>query len=399
MKKRFLRVVAIVLVISTFTALFSFGNFTVRADRKDELQSSIGQLEAESQRLEAQIKKLQGQIDEQEKLKAVVQEKIAVVQAQIDICVKEITKINDAIAANKATIDRKTAEIEEDKLKFKKRLRAIYMSNANNNLQILLGADDFSDFLYLSQLTSSVAARDKVLIERIVEDIKLIEEKQKENDALLQEQLGVKKIVDEKRAELQKENDAIQAIINNIDANQSKLESDNKKIEDDIKAKRDELSRLQYSGGTSFDYDGSQFLWPVPGHYYISSYYGERWGSYHYGIDIAGGGIAGKPIVAVADGVVTYVYNSCTHNYGKNGSCYSGGVRCGGGYGNYVVINHGSGYVMNYSHMSSAAVWNGQYVTRGQVIGYVGTTGWSTGYHLHFGISLNGGWRNPMNYY
>ncbi len=119
---------------------------------------------------------------------------------------------------------------------------------------------------------------------------------------------------------------------------------------------------------------------------------------HHNGIDIAGGGIAGKPIVAIADGVVTRSNNSCTHNYKKNGSC-----GCGGGYGNYVTINHGTNggntYVATYGHMSSTAVNTGAVVKKGQTIGYVGTTGWSTGYHLHFGISVNGAWQNPMNFF
>ena len=142
--------------------------------------------------------------------------------------------------------------------------------------------------------------------------------------------------------------------------------------------------------------------WPVNGK--VVSPFGYRNDPFtneykmHNGIDIAGSGISGKPIVAISDGIVTKANASCSHNYGKKGSC-----GCGGGYGNYVTINHGTlngnTYVVTYGHMSKPAVGAGQVVKKGQVIGYVGSTGWSTGYHLHFGIAYGGIYRNPMNYY
>ena len=117
----------------------------------------------------------------------------------------------------------------------------------------------------------------------------------------------------------------------------------------------------------------------------ITSGYGPRSLDNHKGVDITSGGsgsIMGRQIVAVADGIVASVNNSCTHNYGKSGSC-----GCGGGYGNYVVILHSDGtYATLYGHMSSAVVQVGQSVTQGQTIGYGGTTGWSTGPHLHFEV-------------
>ena len=140
--------------------------------------------------------------------------------------------------------------------------------------------------------------------------------------------------------------------------------------------------------------------WPVNGHFYISAHYKSNDAvhkGHHNGMDIAGGNIAGQPIRAVADGYVTLVNNKCTHNYGKRGNC------CGNGYGNYATVNHGTltingssaNYVAYYAHASKIIVSPGQYVKQGDIIGYVGTTGWSTGYHLHFGLLKNGGWINP----
>ncbi len=137
--------------------------------------------------------------------------------------------------------------------------------------------------------------------------------------------------------------------------------------------------------------------WPVPGFYYLSSTYGYRSfdSSFHRGIDIAGGGIAGAAIVAADDGVVVSVSNSCTHNYSKNYSC-----GCGGGYGNYLTIVHNDGtYSTLYGHCQSIIVSSGQAVTKGQTVGYVGTTGYSTGYHLHYEVLKNGKNVDPSSYY
>ena len=163
-----------------------------------------------------------------------------------------------------------------------------------------------------------------------------------------------------------------------------------KKLEDDIASK-------QYA---TFINPNSGLQWPVSGYFNISAHFKSNDAVHkgkHNGMDIAGGGIAGQPIRAVADGYVTLVHNGCSHNYKKYGNC------CGNGYGNYCTVNHGSlningttsNYVAYYAHASKIIVSNGQYVKQGQILGYVGTTGWSTGYHLHFGMLRNGSWINP----
>lgn len=398
MRRNSLRLVSVVLMI---VLILSTSLIQGSALSSSEIRENISALESQSQQLESEINELQGQINAQEKLKSAIEEKIAVVQQQINLCNSEISKINSSISANNAEIEKTNKEIEADKLSFKKRLRAIYMSNTGSNIQILLGADDFSDFLQLSQMTASVSARDKMLIEKLVENIKVLNEKQEENEKLLNEQVEIKSIITEKQKELEAENNAIQSVINDIDSDQKKLENSNSSIEEQIKEYQNTLNSMTSPNGTSFVYDGGDFLWPVPGYYKISAGFQSNDSVHngrHNGVDIAGSGISGKPIIAISDGVVTKSNNSCTHNYKKSGSC-----GCGGGYGNYVTINHGTKdgqtYVVTYGHMSSTAVSTGATVKKGQVIGYVGTTGWSTGYHLHFGISVNGVWRNPMNYY
>lgn len=137
----------------------------------------------------------------------------------------------------------------------------------------------------------------------------------------------------------------------------------------------------------------SYFGWPCPGFYTLTSGFGPRWGTHHSGIDISSGGIAGAPVVASMSGTVISVVTGCPHDYSKSSSC-----GCGGGYGNYVIIQHSDGYSTLYAHMSSVAVSSGQTVSQGQTIGYVGSTGFSTGPHLHFEVRVNGNRVDPEQY-
>lgn len=123
-----------------------------------------------------------------------------------------------------------------------------------------------------------------------------------------------------------------------------------------------------------------RFMWPVPYTRNITSGYGYRWGSFHSGIDIAAGGCYGKAIVASDSGTVTWAgYDSS-------------------GYGNYVIINHGNGYSTLYGHCSSLYVSRGQHVGKGQTIAAIGSTGYSTGPHLHFEVRSGGSRLNPNNF-
>ena len=155
------------------------------------------------------------------------------------------------------------------------------------------------------------------------------------------------------------------------------------------------------SGGSSNDGgsytpvtpSGSGYTWPVPGHTALSSVFGEDRGTYGHGaIDISDGSIMGATVVAADSGTVVVSNNSCTHNWGKSGSC-----GCGGGYGNYVWIDHNNGKCTIYGHLTRAVVSQGSHVSKGQVIGYVGSTGWSSGPHLHFECRINGTKYDPMS--
>ncbi len=400
MKKTVIKIISLIIITALFCTAFTVA--PVQAESAGEIQNEINKLEQESKTLEAEIKKLKNDIKNQEKLKTAIESKMAVVQKEINACNKQINLINQQIAKNKLEIENKNKKMEEDKLAFKKRIRAIYMSNTGSNVQILLGSESFSDYLQLSQFTASVSARDKKMIEDIVADVKLLEEKQAENAKLLEQQSEVKATIAAKQAELKSQANEIQGVINSINSNKSSLESENKQLEREIAAMESELNSILYGGsGYTFSNDGN-FIWPTTFRR-ISSYYGPRWGKNHNGLDISDG-TYGKPVYAMADGQVYKCVKSCTHNYRKvssSGSVYSCG--CGGGYGNYVAIDHGTykgvSYKAYYAHMGSVIVSNGATVKKGQILGYIGCTGRSTGPHLHFGVMQNNSWVDPLKFF
>lgn len=147
---------------------------------------------------------------------------------------------------------------------------------------------------------------------------------------------------------------------------------------------------------TNSYYTSGFFNWPTPNNHVISDYYGLRtWNNQgiHYGLDISGNQRSGDDIVSAESGTVILVSNYCTHNYAKSSSC-----GCGGGFGNYVIVDHGNGYATLYGHCSSIDVSVGQKVQRGEVIAHIGSTGYSTGYHLHFEVRINGDRVDPLPY-
>ncbi len=370
---------------------------------KNKLNNEIAQLQNEAKKIQNEINSLKAQKSDQNAILTAVRKKISNTQAQISRCNQEINSINSKISANKQEIANNQKKIEESKLAFKKRLRAVYMSDSGSSIKVLMGAEDFASFLQLSQLTSAVSARDKAIMDEIVETIDGLNKINEENQKLLDSQVSIRQSIQAQQNELEAQENEAAAIYNNIAAEQKENEGDKAAIEKEIRAKQKQLEdAIAAKSYQSFVNPNTGIQWPVSGFYGVSAEYKSNDAVHrgrHNGIDIAGGGIANQPIRAVADGYVDTVRNSCSHNYKKYGNC------CGNGYGNYAVLNHGTlnirgasaNYVAYYAHATNIIVSPGQYVKQGQVIGYVGTTGWSTGYHLHFGVLKNGSWINPRN--
>ena len=148
-----------------------------------------------------------------------------------------------------------------------------------------------------------------------------------------------------------------------------------------------------YTGGGTPAVTTGNWGWPTISPYIITSYYGFRWGRLHAGIDISGCGF-GSPIYSIGEGTVSEVTNNCSDR-GYYGS------KCGGGYGNAVRVKYSGGMEVIYSHImgSNIRVSVGQHVSKGQVVGYMGNSGSSTGTHLHFQINMPSGSVNPLTLY
>lgn len=407
---KFQKIIAIILCFVMFVGAVSV---PASAKTASEIQKEIDKLEKEEKQLEKELSALKQDKKEQQKLKNALDAKISNLQKQIDVCNDKIETNNKTIAKNEAEIAEQNAAMEKVIFEFKRRIRAIYMSGSiAGGLEVLLGADDFADFIALSQLTQNVSKRDGKMVDEIVDELEKIQVKIKENEELIKEQEQMKITLTSKQNQLDKESDAILDVIKDIQSDQNAVNSQLYQTEQQIKKAEEELEAiLQESNNEGIDVPFSgKFVWPCPGYTNITSGYGYRWGKLHKGLDIAQSGISGKKVVAAASGTVTVGCNTCTHNYGKykNGKVYSCG--CGYGYGNYVIIDHGKQgdkyYRTVYAHLKpgSITVSTGQKVNQGQKIGAVGTTGNSTGYHLHFEIrqgtsSKNLNPVNPKNFF
>ncbi len=358
------------------------------ASEVDDYKSQLAQLEQQQKELEKEIAALKGDKADQNKIKAAIQKKINNTQSQINACNRQIESLDSAIADNERNISEKNAELEELKYLFRQRLRTVAMNGGevNSSLLVLLNADGLEDLLTKSELTKAITAYDNTLSNKILGEMRSIEKSKSDIEKLKEEQKGAKETLAQKRAELDAQIKEVNSTLGGINSSINKAEDKLDALEKAEKELEDAINSA-LNGNNNQRYDGD-FAWPCPGYYNVGSPYGYRihpiYGKrkFHKGIDIGGSGIKGKPIIAAADGIVSLAkYNS-------------------GGYGYYVVLDHGKGdngkyYATLYAHMTKYIVSSGQYVKKGQTIGYVGTTGASTGYHLHFEIRV--GSRNNSN--
>ncbi|MCD8327979.1 MAG: peptidoglycan DD-metalloendopeptidase family protein [Ruminococcus sp.] len=395
-----------------------------------ETEDDIAAEEENQAAIEAQIETVQATIYEYSKM-------IAEIQTNLDEVQESIDTLNEQIEETEATIEQKQAEIEEGISDFKLRLRAMYIAGDDSYVSILFGSTDFYDALMRVELINRVAEHDDQAIDDLVqkknelEEAKATLEDQKAEVEVQKEELEEQKeTYNSKKAEQQSQMDKLSVLVAQSQAQIEALEADKEAHEaqkeeyaaleeeaqemwnqlyEEAEAKRkaaeEEAKRLAEaaeSSDTSYDTSddtdyttgsSGSFIWPLPGHYVITYGVGYRWGSYHAGIDIADSNVGGAQIVASDAGTVVVAENTCTHNYGKSSSC-----GCGGGYGRYCIVDHGNGYMTLYAHMTNCIVTVGQTVEQGETLGYVGSTGFSTGNHLHFEVRKDGTAVNPENY-
>ncbi|MEA4911642.1 MAG: peptidoglycan DD-metalloendopeptidase family protein [Oscillospiraceae bacterium] len=343
--------------------------------QKLQLQQQLIEINKKLAEIKDDVEKAQAKADTYADRKYIVQQQIDVLKQSIDLKQEELN-------IRQQELEAKIAEREATYELFKERLRAMYMTSDTSTLSAVLSASSFSEFLVSADALKRISAHDTELIEQLEQEEKEIEEAKK----VIEEELTS---LESDKAELDTKYNELAALYKEANNQLSSAEALQEATQDDydkIIAQFNELNaEWDALMGTGNDlYVGSYYTWPVPGYATISSPFGYRWlyGVYgfHGGIDICGSNIYGKPIIASDTGQVrTAIYSSV-------------------GYGNYVIIDHGGNNWTVYGHMSSLAVKAGEWVSQGQVIGYVGSTGNSTGPHLHFEIRINGTKVNPLDY-
>lgn len=403
-------------------------------DSISDLEQQLQQLEQENQKYQKILDDTKSDIAEKEEYKSALVSKVQVLDEKIAVTREKISSLNDDIKEKQDAYDKGLSEVEDQFDALANRLRILYMSGNATDLEIIFGAKDFSDLIDKMELVKSLANSDKELISEIQTKLDELSTKKEALEA-------DKKDLETQQASLKSDQDEFNKLISDNDEILKNLYASNSEAQnslesaalqsDEIEAKISQYYAAQKaaaehaaqvsqssSGSSSSSSSssssgssssgssssgsssvivpsGSGFAWPTPGFVSRSSEWFEDREVYnHGGIDIAGAGIMGTPVVAAADGTVVATNSSCTHNWGKSYSC-----GCGGGYGNYVMISHAGGKMTVYGHLTSLTVSSGQSVSRGQVIGYVGSTGNSTGPHLHYECRLNGVRYNPMSEY
>ena len=408
------------------------GAISATAATISELEARQAELEAKQAEYQAKLNDSNAAVSEQQdKVDALVGQ-VESVTEEIQVCYKKIAIYDKSIDEKQTQIDAANAKIEEKMDVLRQRVKTIYISGDVSALEIVLGAKDFSDFLDKLQLVQYVSNHDEELINGIKQELNAIADEKKALEAdkaeLEEEQATLKEKQDELNTLLEENKETLAGLQSTaadaqmqLNLSEEELSGLSAEIQEYYRQQREALaaqqaaaaaaaaaassggdddggdnggssSSINYSASPRVETDGS-WTWPLPGNYMITSEYGEaRSYEAHNAIDI--GASTGDPIYAANSGTVVSSYSGCTHS-----SAGVGGCNCGGGYGNYIWILHDNGYETIYGHMISTAVSTGDTVANGQLIGYVGSTGWSTGPHLHFELHINGVKSNPMNLY
>lgn len=397
-----------------------------------QLEQKAEQIKKDNEKREQQIGSLSSSVDENNAQMGLLREQIEGIndeittygqlittqQQKIGEKENEIYLIEQSIEDKQAEIEQKQSDIadleaqnRENLKKFAKLIRALYMNNTSDTLPILEGSDDWYNFFTYVDVVQNISEQNMDFMNNLLDDIheqqQLIEGLEDDIKQLNAEKAdlldkktaleGELSDLEDKKAEVQQIADSRTSDLYDLSSDNEDLKSQMSQIRSEINASNEDVEAInaaikelirakqaENSGGTVYSSDG--FRWPLDSNLqYITTYFGyDAWrGGNHYGIDVGNAGIGGKNIYAAQGGTVITAYGD-------------GGWH--GGFGNYIIIDHGGELSTVYAHCSAVTVSVGQTVNKGDVIGYVGSTGWSTGNHLHFETRVNGTAVDPFSY-
>ena len=362
----------ITLVVSLLSLGVSFAD-NASVDKLNDLNQQIKKLEQQLKAGKSQEKNLTLEISKLDKLIKAAEGEIQELQGEISVTGQKVNTAKAQLAVLQAEMDEQNDDMGQ-------RIRAMYKNGDVGILEVLLGSNDFTDFMINLDMAQKIYDNDVEVLERLEERHKVLDKyrqdledleaelaRKRQMEAQKQNQLqGSRGSVTELKANVAKDNKALEAQVDSL------VEAANKLVA--------EIIALQGTGA----YIGGKMAWPVPASTRITSQFGYRIhpilkvSKLHTGIDI--GVPTGSNIVAANAGkVIRAAWNNS--------------------YGYMIIVDHGGGIATLYAHNSKLLVANGDIVTRGQVIAKAGSTGMSTGSHLHFEVRVNGEYKNPMGYF
>ena len=407
-KKKTITRVAAGAIAGLLAGLMLFGlvaDLFFRVSASAASQSDVDALKEKLEDQAAEKEKLQNELDSIDTEKATVKEQIEALDAQINSTEEQIGLQNDLIDSLEEMIAQKEEELaeaqkkeEEQYEKFKTRVRVMYEQGETSYLEVLLSADDLSDFLSKYEIVSQIAEYDKNLFEELKALKEEIAQTKSELEEDRQQAENVRKELEVSKSELDTQlanrsqamkelesaAEEVKASFAEIEAEEDAINAQIDKIVKEMEAEAERKRQEQAAqGGGSTSTGTTQvggYTYPLPsGYRYVTSKFGYRnhpvTGVYklHTGVDISAPN--GTAIYAAQSGTVIIAgYSSA--------------------WGNYVVINHGGGVTTLYAHMSKILTTKGATVSAGQQIGKVGSTGYSTGNHLHFEVRQNGSYQD-----
>lgn len=364
-----------------------------------EKEQEIDKAKQEKKQLQnslTDVKKLKQQLEKSKKdLAAYVQE----LDADLTAIQEKINELNDLITEKEKEIEDKTAELEEAQRvqqeqyeAMKTRIKFMYERGGTIYMELLFSSSSFGDMLNKADYIQMLSEYDRKLLDEYVAYANYVslckESLEEEKDVLDEAKAAVEKeeaslneLIDAKENEMYKMSSDIQSKEQAIREYEADIAEQNETIKALEAIVAEERKKLAAEQGRR--YDGGAFAWPAPSYTRISDDYGNRTHpilgtqQFHNGIDMAAPG--GSAILAAYDGKVV-------------AAAYSGSM------GNYIMIDHGDSLYTIYMHASALYVSKGQEVKRGDKIAAVGSTGRSTGNHLHFSVRLNGSYVSPWSY-
>ena len=377
-------VMALLMLLPMLTMILG-GAGAVTQSEIDALKQQQAESQALQQQLEEQMEDVEAQQDAAVDKRDLLLAQLEAINDELESIEAQIAWYDEEIALKEEQRKEAEAREAEQYSLFCQRVRAMEEEGTVSYWSILFNATSFSDMLDRLEDIDAVMAYDNQVMDELIATREELERLQAELESARAEEEAAKAQQEERKAEQQALVAQAQKVVDELNSN---LEELNRKLDEqdaavaavqaEIERKQAEYEAQRQQNGTTIISE-SGYMWPLPGYYRLSSLFGYRIHPIsgkphsHSGIDIPAPG--NTPILAARSGqVITSVYGS--------GAYWS--------YGNYVVIDHGDGETTLYAHMSSRAVSEGEMVTQGQVIGYVGTTGNSTGNHLHLEVRENG---------